>query len=70
MQFFGGKGGAVDAVLADAPARHHDHITDFSLFFVPLARFSLSCPRHFAREQAHGAAVHQGFAEEAFVKDD
>ena len=63
VQFLGGEGGAVDAVLADAAAGHDDDVAHFGLLFPALAAVDVG------GDHTHGAAVDQGLAQVAFIED-
>jgi len=63
VQFFGRKGGAVDAVLADASAGHDNQIARPDVFL--MGGFALDARGH----DAGRSAVHQGFAQESLVKN-
>ena len=63
VQLFGGKGGPVDAVLADAAASHDNDVARLGLLVPAGAAVD------FCRQQPHGAAKDQGLAQKALVKD-
>ena len=64
MQFLGGKGRPVDAVLADAPARHDDDVPGQGPFLIAWL------PVQAAGQQPDGAAVYQRLAEKPLVEHD
>ena len=63
MQLFRRKSRSVNAVLADATARHDDQIARFDFFL--MCRFSLDPRGHYSG----CAAVNKGLAQESFIKN-
>ncbi len=64
MKLFRGEGGAVNAVLADAPSDHDDMIADLGLLFVART------VAHPCRHEGGGSTVHQRLAGEPLIEND